>query len=238
MNAATGASEGLFPGVFMADYEVSPDGKQVVYSTASAGKTSRLWIAPINRESPAKQLADSGEGFPHFGRNGKILFIVAEGSFNYLEQMNSDGSGRSKVFDYPIEEVQAISPGGLWVLAALSPKDGTGVRIAAIPTDGGPIRWVCASFCWPTWSPNGNFLFIALEDQSRQGPGRSLAIPVGPGETLPDFPPNGFEPWSDASAIRGAQVVERGDLVPGRDLSHFAYVNTTVHRNLYRVSLP
>ncbi len=26
-------------------------------------------------------------------------------------------------------------------------------------------------------------------------------------------------------------------LVPGRDPAHFAYVNTTVHRNLYRISL-
>jgi hypothetical protein len=100
------------------------------------------------------------------------------------------------------------------------------------------MRLICASFCWPTLSPNGNFLFIPVEGQSRETPGRSLAIPVGPGETLPDFPPNGIEPGSDASVIPGAQVVERAELVPGNDLSHFAYVNTTVHRNLYRVSLP
>jgi hypothetical protein len=238
MNVATGASEGLFPGVFMTDYEVSPDGKQVVYSTARTDKPSRLWIAPINRESPARQIGDSGESSPHFGRNGKILFTVAEGSFNYLEQMNPDGSERAKVFDYPINQVQVISPGRRWVVAALSRKDGKGVEEMAIPTDGGPMRLICANFCWPALSPNGSFLFIPIEGQSRETPGRSLAIPIGPGDTLPDFPPNGIEPGSGASAIPGTQVVERAELVPGNDPSHFAYVNTTVHRNLYRVSLP
>lgn len=30
----------------------------------------------------------------------------------------------------------------------------------------------------------------------------------------------------------------RADLLPGEDISHYAYVNSTVHRNLYRVLLP
>lgn len=123
-------------------------------------------------------------------------------------------------------------------MAILSRKDGKGAEEVAIPTDGGPIRCICASLCSPTWSPNGKFLYIPVEDQSRQAPGRNLAIPVGPGETLPDFPPNGIEPGSDANVIPGAQAIERAALVPGNDLSHFAYVNTTVRRNLYRISLP
>jgi hypothetical protein len=38
--------------------------------------------------------------------------------------------------------------------------------------------------------------------------------------------------------VPGSESILRDDLVPGADLSHFAYVKTTVHRNLYRVSLP
>jgi DNA-binding winged helix-turn-helix (wHTH) protein/Tol biopolymer transport system component len=238
MNVATGASEAVFPGVFMTGYEVSADAKQVVYSAAGGGSKSRLWIAPISRESAAKQLGDSGESSPHFGVNGKILFMAAEGSFNYLEQMNPDGSGRAKMFDYPINEVLSISPGRRWVAAIVSRKDGKGVEEVMIPTFGEPMRVLCAGVCSPTWSPNGNFLFVGVEAASRQSRGRSLAIPVGPGETLPDFPPNGIDPSSDAAAIRGVQVMERGELVPGNDVGHFAYVNTTVHRNLYRISLP
>ena len=43
---------------------------------------------------------------------------------------------------------------------------------------------------------------------------------------------------ADASVVPGAQSVPRADLIPGTDLDHFAYVKTTVHRNLFRVSLP
>jgi hypothetical protein len=108
----------------------------------------------------------------------------------------------------------------------------------AIPSDGGPALRICASYCVPIWSPSGRFLFVPVEDYSRTSPGRSLAIPVGPGETLPDLPPGGIEPMADASVVPGAQSVPRADLVPGADLDHFAYVKTTVHRNLFRVSLP
>jgi DNA-binding winged helix-turn-helix (wHTH) protein/Tol biopolymer transport system component len=238
INAASGASEAVFPGVSITGYDVSPDGKQVVYSTGTGGHASQLWIAPVDREAPPKRIGDSGETSPHFGLDGKILFSVSDENVNYLERMNPDGSGRSKVFDYPINEVEAISPGRRWVMAVLSQKNGKGVEQVAIPTDGGPVRLLCASFCLPKWSPNGSFLFIPVEQQSRQSPGRSLAIPVGPGETLPEFPPSGIEPGSGANAIPGAQAIERAELVPGNDLLHFAYVNTTVRSNLYRISLP
>jgi hypothetical protein len=142
------------------------------------------------------------------------------------------------VLNYPINQVQAISPGRRWVIAIVSRKDGKGAEEAAIPTEGGTIRILCASFCSPTWSSNGKFLYIPVEAQSRRTPGRSLAIPVGSGETLPEFPPNGVEPGADSNIIPGAQGIERAELVPGNDLLHFAYVNTTVRRNLYRISLP
>ncbi|HEX4165008.1 MAG TPA: hypothetical protein VHZ55_05985 [Bryobacteraceae bacterium] len=102
----------------------------------------------------------------------------------------------------------------------------------AIPTGGGPPHIVCESDCNPIWSSNGNFLFVPVEAATRTSPGRSLAIPVGPGESLPQLAPQGIPPQANASIIPGAQSVARADLVPGRDPSHYAYVNMTVHRNL------
>ncbi len=43
---------------------------------------------------------------------------------------------------------------------------------------------------------------------------------------------------ADANVVAGAQSVPRAELISGADLEHFAYVKTTVHRNLYRVSIP
>jgi hypothetical protein len=108
----------------------------------------------------------------------------------------------------------------------------------AIPLDGGPPLRICESYCLPTWSSSGQFLFISVEAPTQTSPGRSLAIPVGPGESLPTLPPGGIKAGAEPDQVAGSQSVNRALLVPGKDLSHFAYVNTTAHRNLYRISLP
>jgi len=235
----SGRSEAVFPGVFMLAYDVSPDGRQVVYSTATPAGKNQLWLAPVDRSSPPTRVGDIGGTLPHFGAHGEILFRLAEGNSNYLERMNADGSGRSKVVPYPIIEIQSISPGRRWIMAMVPASPGDkGPAPMAIPLDGGPPRRMCASYCTPVWASSGKFLFIAVEASSRMSPGRSLAIPVGPGESLPSFPAAGIELGAEAGVVPGSQSVPRDDLVPGRDPAHYAYVNTTTHRNLYRITLP
>ncbi len=236
----SGKSEAVFPGISMSSYDLSPDGKQVVYTTAPRNAKSQLWLAPIDRSSPPKQLSASGETNPRFGPAGKILFRFTEGNANYLQQMNQDGAGRAKVVPYPIIEIQGISPGRKWLMAMLPYPDDKRVSPMpmAIPLEGGPPRRMCVSYCAPTWSPSGRFLFLAVEPASQTNPGRSLAIPVGPGETLPDLPPEGLAPGAQPDVVPGSVSVNREQLVPGEDPGHYAYVNTTSHSNLYRISLP
>jgi hypothetical protein len=227
----------VFPGVSMLAYDVSPDAKQVVYCAALRDGTRQLWLAPVDRSSPPRRIGRSGETRPHFGQRGQILFQATEGKLNYLEQMNSDGSRRSKVSPYPVSTIKDVSPGRRWVMAMAPRGEGPRVAPVAIPTDGGPQRVICADYCVPKWSSTGAFLVIPIEAPSRISPGKSLAIPVGQGETLPELPPGGID-LSKAGALPGAQLITRGELIPGKDSTHFAYVNTTVHRNLYRISLP
>jgi len=110
--------------------------------------------------------------------------------------------------------------------------------VMAVPLDGGKPRRICKTYCNPVWSSTGDFLFVPVEPASQTSPGRSLAIPIGPGETLPDLPAEGIAPSDEPGVVPGSQSVGRAELVPGKDLSHFAYVKTTSQRNLYRVSLP
>jgi DNA-binding winged helix-turn-helix (wHTH) protein/Tol biopolymer transport system component len=238
MDVKSGESEAVLPGISMLAYDVSPDGKQVVYSAADSAGKVRLWLAPADRSSPARIVGETEGMWPHFGAQGQILFQVTEGTSNYLEQIRQDGSGRAKVAPFPIIEILGVSPGGRWVLAGVPmPPDGNGPTDMAIPTDGGPPRRLCLGRCFPVWSSSGKYLFLR-EMPSRTSPGRSLAIPVGPGESLPELPPEGIAPMADASLAPGSQLLPRGDLVPGRDPAHYAYVNTTAHRNLYRISFP
>jgi DNA-binding winged helix-turn-helix (wHTH) protein/Tol biopolymer transport system component len=235
----SGKNEAVFPGISMLAYDVSPDGKQAVYSAAGSDGKTQMWLAPLDRSSPARRVGNIAGMSPHFGANGQIFFLLTEGNANFLEQVRTDGSGREKVVPYPIVEIQGISPSRRWVMAMVAAAPGAnGPAPMAIPVDGGPPRRICISYCSAKWSSSGRFLFVPVEDQSRTGPGRSLAIPIGPGESLRDFPPEGIAPLADVSVAPGTQSVPRANLVPGKDPAHFAYVNTTVHRNLYRISLP
>lgn len=238
VSAESGKSEAVFPGVSIVAYDISPDSKQAVYATATPNGT-QLWLAPIDRSAPARKVGDVGGNSPHFGAGQQILFQQTEGNSNYLMRMNLDGSSRSKVVPYPVLDIHGISPGRRWILAAVPrAPDGIAPAELAIPVGGGAARHICVGPCVPTWSTDGKFLFVQAEWSSHTNPGQSLAIPVGPGEDLPDLPPGGIALHTEPSDIKGAQSVPRDFLVPGKDPEHYAYVNTTVHRNLYRISLP
>jgi eukaryotic-like serine/threonine-protein kinase len=75
----TGKSEAVFPGTSMVSYDMSPDGKQVVYTSVGRDGISQLWLAPIDRSSPARQIGHSGETSPHFGPQGQIFFSACRG---------------------------------------------------------------------------------------------------------------------------------------------------------------
>jgi DNA-binding winged helix-turn-helix (wHTH) protein/Tol biopolymer transport system component len=235
----SGKSEAVFPGISMVAYDISPDGKQAIYATSTPDGT-QFWLAPLDRSAPARKVGNIGGNSPHFSRGEQIVFQQTEGTWNYLERMNLDGSNRSKVVPYPVSEIMAVSPGRRWVMAPVPrAPGGKSPAFLAIPMDGGPPRNMCTAYCVPTWSTNGRFLFIPVESSTRTNPGRSLAIPIGPDERLPDdFPNGGIAPGAEPAVVKGSQSVPRDYLVPGQDPGHYAYVNTTVHRNLYRISLP
>jgi DNA-binding winged helix-turn-helix (wHTH) protein/Tol biopolymer transport system component len=235
----SGKSDAVFSGISMIEFDISPDGKQVVYTTAARDGTMQLWIAPVDGSSAAMKVNVSDVRSPHFGAGGQILVQRTEGNKNYLEQINSDGSHRSKIFPDPIGEFQSVSPGRRWVTAEVpNAPDTSHPAILAIPLDEGAPQRICAPYCVTSWSTDGKFLFVSVEDSSRTSPGRILAIPVGPGESLPGLPAGGIAPLAEPSVVEGAESVGRGALVPGKDPAHYAWVNITVHRNLYRISLP
>lgn len=235
----SGKSDVVFSGISMIDFDISPDGKQVLYTTAARDGTMQLWIAPMDRSVPAMKVNVSGIRSPHFGARGQILVQQTEGDSNYLEQIKSDGSHRMRIYPYPIGGLQSVSPGRRWVTAQVLRATDTSVpSVMAIPLSGGAPQRICAPFCLTSWSTDGKFLFVSVEDPSRTSPGRSLAIPVGPGESLPDLPMRGITPLAEPNVVQGAELVGRGELVPGKDPEHYAWVNTTVHRNLYRIYLP
>jgi DNA-binding winged helix-turn-helix (wHTH) protein/Tol biopolymer transport system component len=235
----SGKSDVVFSGISMIEFDVSPDGKQVVYTTAARDGAMQLWLAPTDGSSPAVKVTASDVRSPHFGAAGRILVEQTEGNKNYLEEIHPDGSHQEKIVPYPIGEFQSVSPGRQWVTAEVPNEPGTKLPgVMAISLEGGAARPICTPYCLTGWSTDGKFLFVSVEDPSRVSPGRSLAIPAGPGESLADLPVGGIALQEDSKVIPGAEWVDRGALVPGKDPVHYAWVNITVHQNLYQISLP
>jgi hypothetical protein len=138
------------------------------------------------------------------------------------------------VAPYPIGNIQSISPDRQWVVAFAPVSEGRSPAMA-VPVGRGEPRRICR--CYVVWAPDGRFLYLGLQRASRTGPGKTLAIPVPAGDSLPNLPATGVRGLKDAELFPGSRVVEGWAISPGPDPSIFAYVKTTVHRNLYRIPL-
>ena len=242
----SGRNEPVLPGIAMGEYDISPDGKEVVFSTQpAAGKPSQLWVAPMDRSAPPRQISSDGENAPHFGPAGQVFFRFSENNANYVGRMNQDGSGRSKLVPYPISTIQNMSPDRRWLIAITPLSDsakssGSTAASMAVPTAGGAPRPICGAgrVCRCAWSPDGKFLYVSLEAGSRTSPGKTIAIPVPPETGLPDFPEAGVQSAEEALSIPGSRLLEQSEIIPGLDPSTYAYVKRTAQRNLFRIVLP
>jgi hypothetical protein len=219
----------------MVEYDISSDAKEVVYSTQPPGKASQLWLAPVDGSGPPSLIASREERAPHFGPDGQVVFQFTDGNANYIGQIKKDGSGLSKLLPYPVSAFLAISPDRRWIVADVPLPNDDSIR--AIPISGGSSRRIC-SWCSAGWAPDGKFFYIGLAPNSRTTRSKTLAIPVLAGETFPKLPPSGIREPEDAKGIPGTRLVDGWFISPGPEPSVFAYVKTTVHRNLYRIPVP
>ncbi|MFN0103175.1 MAG: winged helix-turn-helix domain-containing protein [Bryobacteraceae bacterium] len=232
-------SRALVRGISILEYDISADGKEVVFSTQPSGKPAQIWLAALDRGSPPQLISSAGGDSPHFGPDGQIMFRLSDGTAHYLARMNRDGSGRSKVVPYPIGNIEYISPDRRWISTISPAPEGSpaiGGGTLAVPTEGGAPRWICRDSGLPAaWAPDGKFLYVSVRRKSRGSPGKTLAIPIPWGQALPNLPPAGICGLDVEAAFPGARVIEAWNVSPGPNPSVFAYVKATTQRNLFRI---
>jgi hypothetical protein len=238
VNLESGQSHNLGSGLPILEYDVSDDGREVVVSTQPPGKAAQLWIAALDRSSPPRMISSSGETSPYFGPAGEILYRLSDGRTHYLARMQRDGSGRSHIAQYPVGNIQAISPDRRWVVAISPLPDRRGAASMAHPIDGSAPRRICALACRVAWDPEGRFLHVAGQGARWGNSDKTLVLPIPPGEIFPNLPASGIRGLDDAAAIPGSRIVDGYDIAPGPAPHVFAFVKTTVHRNLFRIPLP
>jgi len=228
----SGRRERLVPDILVSDYDVSPDGTGIVFSTTDGENRSRLWLASLNFGFPPRQFASAvNEDQPRWDSAGYIYFRAAEGTLNFLYRMRPDGSERVRVLPDPIFDIQGISPdGGLAIVA--QGKGQTG-RILATPLDGGTPVIVCQGYCETQWTADGKSFSVIMDTTVGT---ETLVAPVSPSKNLPSLPAEGIAYSADMHSIRGAKVVD-GAILWGPKPGLSATLHQDVHRNLYRVAL-
>lgn len=230
----SGRGEAVLPGISMNDFEIAPDGERVAFTSLDAQGTPHLWLARLDRRTVPKQLTSSGGIGPTFGTHGELYFWVRESGRSFIYSVADDDAVPRKLITEPAPDLAAISPrGGWWLTGDLS-------QVIAHPTRGGPPVRVCVS-CTAGWSQGGRFFYLRFNREiGETGGGTMVAIALPAGMELPRLPPSGFQSlddFKDSKVIAEIDMKDKTVLAPGPNPSIYAYVRTTVQRNLFRIPL-
>ena len=224
---ASGRSQSLAPGYRAWDYDVSPDGLQVVMDAADPEGQRGLWLAPLDRQSLPRTIPDAEDGRqPKFMPDGDVLF--RRGGFAY--RIRPDGSRRQKALEQAIVLLSAVSRDGRWIVAWSFLPDGEGMALQGFPLGGGSPVTIAADAA-VSWSPGGDAVSVSggpLPDN------RSYIIPLPPDEALPRIPAEGFRSEEEIAQLAGARRID-ALTVPGPSPDVYAFYRGTTQRNLYRV---
>ena len=234
----SGRSEPLLPGIAVglagnppsSGYDISPDGHQVVVASPDSGGKFRLWLAPLDRRSPPRQIPNIEGARPVFGATGEVFFHRVEGTSAFLYRVREDGGGLRKAFDQSIIGIMGESPDRNWLV--LGPTTG----FVIFRVDGGaPLQTRIRGRTLLRWSGDGKHVFLQSLPTSRDN---TYVVPLTPGRPLPESFIEGLPSDQDIVKLPGVRVIASTDVMPGRTADTYAFTRQSVQRNLYRIPVP
>ena len=215
-------------------YDISPDGRQLVFFSPDRDGKFRLWLTPLDRRSPPRQVPNIEGEKPVFGPSGEIFFRKVEGSSAFLYSVQEDGGGLRRAAESPVADVIGADPNRKWLLADLA-----GEGEALFPIAGGApvLTHLYPPHDWLTWSGDGKHVFLCGINEIRP---RSYVLPLPPGQVLPTGIPLSKDWASEAELAKlpGVRIIPVGAAVPGPTADIYAFTRQSVQRNLYRIPLP
>ena len=223
----SGTTESLLPGIALKAFQISPNGKEVVFTKRPGDGASEIWLAPLDQGSPPRLITRQGDqGF--FDGNDGLVFRGLGEKENFLFKIKKDGSQRRQISKVPVLGIFSVSADGQWVMGGLPERDPSVMpSMWMIPLDGGTPRNICpGGVCNGQWSPDGKFLYLTDTVTT-------IVFPVQPGRQFPDLPID----WKHASQLPGARQIRRSGVSPWSDPSVYAYAETRLQRNLFRIPL-
>ena len=242
----TGQTQRILADFVVTGYDISSDGKRVLFAARDNEGKSHLWLAALDRRSPPKELPAGVADSPVFGLSGDLFFRAAESGSNFVFRMSEDGSDRRKAVREPIIFFNGISPDGEWAIAKIPAVGEVTSPLVACSLRGGPAIPIADNGS-AFWSRDGK-LFYLQKPGMEADVGKTFVFSVPAGRALPDLPISGIHWDKDPEGPAVVKVIEHraveaasvntGGIYPGPDLSIHAFVRRNVQRNLYRIPLP
>ena len=235
----TAKRQRLLPDFLMEHYDVSPDGKQVIFITADGSGHAPLWIGAIDGSSSPRRLSDQDCIRALFAPDGDIFFVGGHTGDMFLQQVKPDGTGLRRIIPDRAVFLYDISPDGKWLAAWI------GADVNVYSTAGGKPTRVCTGCAsggaedrgvTPAlirWSRDGKALYVFSERTLH-----SYSIPLQPGHILPPLPATGLELSNVEQSLPGARKTKHDRAFMSSDPSVYAYPIVATHRNIYRIPVP
>ncbi|HXW91082.1 MAG TPA: protein kinase [Terriglobales bacterium] len=234
--------ERLFPEIPVARYDISRDGKQLVFTRNDGGRSS-IWTSPMDRHLPPRQLVASEADSPMLSQDDEIFFSHEEVDKNYVFRMKLDGSRVQKVTSNSVISLISVSPDKNWIVVAEDPQ-----TVVAYPTMGGAPRILCKACAIGTleqvgaprvsWSQDQKAMYVHSAQEGIAVPtDRTTVIPLSR-DAMPESVPIDLTDNKVLSRIPGARVLDVGDVFPGPDSRTYAFWRLSTERNIYRIALP
>ena len=204
----SGRNEPLFPGVAITGYELSQDGKRIVFSANGSTGANQLWIASADRTDPPRRIPNAEGDMPDFLGPHEVVFHAIENGSTFAFRIREDGTGVQKLNASEINEIKGASPDEKFVVAW---SQGT---TKAFPSSGGDSVPIMDEICFLRWQPSRKFLYLSVITgmQSAGAFGRTYVIPSRPGRLFPAIPPAGFHSEAEIARLPGVRVIEAADV--------------------------
>jgi serine/threonine protein kinase len=229
----SGTTQPLLPNFPVHDYDISPDGSQVVVEADDHDGKPRLWLVTLKGRSSPRQIPNVEGRQAVFGPGGEIFFRHTEDPSGFAYRVQSDGSGLRKAVEQPLLAVTGASPDGRWIEGwALLPGN-RAPAVQLFPLNGGsPL--VVGSNAWLRWSPDGRSLWM---EGGPVADGKTYIIPLARGESVLRIPPGGFHSEDEVARLPDARRIEVTG-APGPSPEVYTFDHRTIQRNLYRIPIP
>ena len=231
----SGHHRSILPGRQVIGYDVSRDGRQLVFAALDERGTSHLWLTRLDGPDTPRQLAEFEADSPRFDAAGDIFCRGTDNGSRFIYRIR-EGHAPEKAVQQPVLFFQSTSPDGAWLIAQVQPadrQDGYQVTVA-LATAGGPPVPLCHP-CEVDWTSSGRSLIVRLGGPAV--PIKTVVVALKPGTTLPPWPARGIRSPEDVSRLRNAREVP-GWIYPSDSGSTYVFTRSTVQRNIHRVPLP